>query len=343
MKEALRSLLQRQDDAVLTGNRRLLRTVYARRGSMDAFRHAVARQQFLRAWQKVRGVRFEQARVGLRTPRIKFHGQDEVRVTAVVSESFRYHSLRDGAPQEAFGLGTRRWYTLQREQGGWRIRAEDYTDPLDQDTRIPGEALPQEAAHVPLQNLQASVNASTAEKAVAYADTYCGAATGCGNGGRYNPRYDDFNGEGGDCTNFVSQSLRAAGLRQSDAWAWDAAKGDGTRAWSNADGLVDYLLESGRGSLVARGTYAGLTRPRPDGAPAPITQIGPGDIIGYRERGRVVHLGLVVGRSSTGYVLVDTHTADRYHVPWDIGWDRSARFLLIKLHYPMQAPSAQPD
>jgi hypothetical protein len=339
VKDALRTLLQRQDDAVLTGNRRLLRTLYTRRRSLYAFRHSLARQQFLRAWQRARGVRFQRALVELRTPRIKFRGQDEVRVTAVVSESFTYRSFRGAAPEEVFGLGTRRWYTLQREGTHWRIRTEDFTDPLDQDTRIPGEALPQEGGTAPLKNAPAAALGSAAEKSVHYADTYCGAATGCGNSGRYNPRYYDFNGEGGDCTNFVSQALRAAGFRQTGAWAWDAAKSDGTRSWSNADGLVDYLLASGRGHLIARGTYAGLTDPRPDGSPAPIMQVAPGDIIGYRERGNVVHLGLVVGRSATGYVLVDTHTADRYHVPWDIGWDRSTRFLLIKMQYPEQAPA----
>ncbi|MDA8345462.1 MAG: amidase domain-containing protein [Thermaerobacter sp.] len=333
VKDALQALLSRQDDAVLRTNERALRTVYTRSGSTDALRHARARQEFLHAWQAARRVKIEGVTVELRTPAIKFSGKDRVRVTAVVSEAFRYRQQQRDAQQEVFGLGTRRWYVLQKERG-WRIRSEDYTDPLDQDTRIPGEAMPAVNTRELAQVEPPHVILPAAERAVRYADTYCGAAPGCGNGRRYNPRYNDFNGEGGDCTNFVSQSLRAAGFRQTGKWSWDAGKGDGTRAWSNADGLADYLVGSGRAQVVGSGTYTALTHPLHNGSPAPISRLAPGDIIGYRERGRIVHLGLVVGRSPSNYVIVDTHTADRFHVPWDIGWDRSTRFVLLKLRYP---------
>ncbi len=334
VKDSLRSLLRQQDDAVLRRDRRGLRTIYVQVGAGDALRHARARMHFLQAWQAARGVKIEGASVDLRTPAIRFLGKDRVRVTAFVSENFRYRSARGPALQQAFGLGTRRFYVLRKERF-WRIQAEDYTDPLDQDTRIPGEAMPAAPASRELAHRGQSVLPSlSALRAVRYADNYCGGAPGCGNDRRYNPRYNDFNGEGGDCTNFVSQTLRDAGFRQTGEWAWDARKGDGTRAWSNAEGLVAYLLDSGRAQRIGGGTYEDVTTPGQDGSPTPIARLVPGDIIGYREQGRIVHLALVVGLSPTDYVLVDSHTADRYHVPWDIGWDRRTRYVLLKLRYP---------
>lgn len=336
VKDALRGLLQRQDDAALGADESTLPPIYTRQGSGDAHRHMLARRGFLRAWQKARRLKIDGVRVDLRTPGVKFHGADQVRVTAVVSEEFHYKEAGLDGGREAFGVGTRRWYVLRREDGHWRIRAEEYTDPLDQDTRIPGEAIPETGARTALS---APVEPSVAPRAVQYADTYCGAATGCGNGGRYNPRYNDFNGEGGDCTNFISQSLRAGGFRPSGEWAWHAAKSDGTRAWSNAEGLYDYLTGSGRGQLVASGTFSTLARA--DGVHgSPISRMKPGDVIAYRERGKIVHLAIATARSAGGYLLVNSHTADRYHVPWDIGWDRSTRFLLVHVNYPAERRSA---
>ncbi len=339
VKDALHGLLQRQDAAALGADERSLPPIYTRQGSGDAHRHMLARKGFLRAWQSARRLKIEGARVDLRTPGVKFHGADEVRISAVVSEEFQYKEAGvDGVP-EAFGVGTRRWYVLRREDGHWRIRAEEYTDPLDQDTRIPGEVLPETGARPALSAPVQPSPRPTAAPAVEYADAYCGAATGCGNGGHYNPRYNDFNGEGGDCTNFISQSLRAGGFRPSGEWAWHAAKSDGTRAWSNAEGLYYYLTGSGRGHLVASGTYSALAR-ADDVHASPISRVRPGDVIAYRERGKIVHLAIATARSAGGYLLVNSHTADRYHVPWDIGWDRSTRFLLVHLNYPGERRTA---
>lgn len=343
VKRLLWDDLRREDEAILHGDEVRLRNVYALPEAADALRHALARRDFLRAWQGARGVHIDQVGVDLRTPGIRFVGGGGIRVSAIVSEEFRYHHLDGAARFGRFGLGTRRFYLLERAGGRLRIRLEDYTDPLDQDTRIPGEALPslQQTHRVAVLG-GGPKHGTAAAQAVHYADSYCGAAPGCGNDRRYNPRFGDFNGEGGDCTNFISQTLRAAGLRKTDHWAWDPRKHDGTRAWSNAQALIDYLEASGRGSVFASGTYSDLmqsTRRFPSGA---LGAVRPGDVIGYSERGRIVHLALVVGRDPSGYVLVNSHTADRFHVPWDIGWDRTTHFHLVRVHYPkVPAPVVQ--
>lgn len=339
VKQALLAVIRQQDNALLRGDAARLRRVYVLPEATEALRHAMARRDFLHAWQATRRVRIDAVSVDLRTPGIKFTATGRVRVSAVVSEDFSYHHSGRPDAEARFGLGTRRWYVLRRVGSAWRIGSEEYTDPLDQDTRIPGEALP--AQDPAISGGVASgtrVPAPAGMAAVTYADRFCGAAPGCGNQQRYNARYGDFNGEGGDCTNFISQTLRAGGFRPTASWYWDTAKHEGTRAWSNAEGLVAYLEATGRGEIVASGTYESLTRTSPRFPATPLALVGPGDIVAYRERGRVVHLAVVTGRDPSGYLLVNSHTSDRFHVPWDIGWDRSTRFHLVRLNYPVRAP-----
>jgi len=54
----------------------------------------------------------------------------------------------------------------------------------------------------------------------------------------YNPEYRDFTGQGGDCTNFVSQCLYAGGLNLSSAWK------PYTNAWYSVHPLRNYLINN---------------------------------------------------------------------------------------------------
>jgi hypothetical protein len=78
---------------------------------------------------------------------------------------------------------------------------------------------------------------------------------------------------------------------------------------------------------MARGTYSQVYQTA--------YKLIPGDVIAFVEKGKVVHMVLVTGADSKGYPLVNTHTTDRYHVPWDLGWnDSDIKFILIKMNYP---------
>lgn len=38
-------------------------------------------------------------------------------------------------------------------------------------------------------------------------------------------------------------------------------------------------------------------------------------------------------QDSHGYLLVNSHTTDRYHIPWNLGWgDNQIRFFLIHIN-----------
>jgi hypothetical protein len=56
----------------------------------------------------------------------------------------------------------------------------------------------------------------------------------------YNPDYLDFNSVGGDCQNFVSQSLLARGMKQNDSWFYNAG-GAHSESWGYAPSFDTYL------------------------------------------------------------------------------------------------------
>lgn len=76
----------------------------------------------------------------------------------------------------------------------------------------------------------------------------------------YNPAYPNFNGQGGDCTNFVSQALYAGGINQtSQIWNgwWISPSNHGT-AWTAVEALDDMILQGpSSGSGGPRGYNAG--------------------------------------------------------------------------------------
>lgn len=336
VRTSVQALWQRLDDAAATGDAAALPPLFdlqtaAGRASL---KHAQARLAFVQAWARARGVRWLTPRVSVRTPAIRFQGQTEVRVTAIISEGWAYtYGGPAAGPATDFGIGREHYMTLEDTPTGWKIAQDWFTDPLDQDTRIPGPAVPQTPIPpavrvVPSPRVPVAPTISprgyNRAGAVRYADTYCGAAPGCGNHGRYNPRFFDYNTDGGDCTNFVSQALNVGGgLVRNPTWTFDGRTGEGTAAWVKAPALLGYLVDTGLARVIARGRYSQVA--------GSVGDLSPGDIIGYIEGGKVVHLALVVGFDPHGYALVDSHTADRYDVPWDIGWDRGASFILVHI------------
>lgn len=161
------------------------------------------------------------------------------------------------------------------------------------------------------------------EAAVAYADRYCGVAVPESTG-RYNQRYRDFTFLGGDCTNFVSQVLadrQAGGLPADPGWSY--RNGNPTLAWVQADAFVRHMLQTGRVRRLHRGTIAEVD--------PSLGRLLPGDLIAVEEKGAIEHLMVVVGKDRQGVPLVDSHSADRYHVPWDLGGDPGTVFWLLEV------------
>jgi hypothetical protein len=147
--------------------------------------------------------------------------------------------------------------------------------------------------------------------AAAYADTYWST---------YNPQWPSYATSGGDCTNFVSQSLDAGGIamRPNPPYSGTAAwfmRGTPTNpnpstSWINANDNSTFLGASLPATKV--GTYTGLgpTVTQASGA-------SQGDVISYDWNGDGVvdHQAVVV--TSDGQ-SVDAHTNNRYHAYWTL-------------------------
>ncbi|MCA1075626.1 amidase domain-containing protein [Clostridium bowmanii] len=174
--------------------------------------------------------------------------------------------------------------------------------------------------------------------AVKYADKYCGVPWASGSSTKYNKKYTNYTGNGGNCTNYVSQSIgdiEGGGLPLDSIWNCTYKKyggAEGSSAWVNADAFKKYLLYSGRGKLLGKGTFAQLISPLPGYPCGAVQKLDIGDVICYAKGSDIDHFALVTGFDSHGYPLVNSHTIDRYHVPWDLGWgDKNINFYLIHI------------
>lgn len=315
----------------------------AQRPSRIALDQENRRTSYLNTWAEKRGMKVTYTDGSIRIVRINISG-DEAKVsllqTLLVSYIYPSSSV---LPPQSFGVGTRHGLTLKKVDGKWHVLREWYLDPLDDNQNM-----------IPVLSFASSLNEEgivddevsptqggwkrkryNREQAVQYANKYAGAAAMAGNNHRYNQKYFDYTYIGGDCTNFASQALgdpeEGGGLPMSSTWAYRYKQG-GTVAWVRTDSFKNFLLYSGYAKLVARGSYDEIAKPTKKFPETALAQLQPGDLIAYELNGDVDHFSIVTARDAKGYVLVNTHTADRYHVPWDLGWDRKTKFLLIKMN-----------
>ncbi|MDF2881388.1 MAG: hypothetical protein K0R54_1945 [Clostridiaceae bacterium] len=303
-----------------------------------ALEHEIKRVKYLNQWSDQRDITFGKIESSVRINKIYPKGKV---MKIALQESYKFEYTYNGdenSTVNCFGVGIRHTASLTKKNDKWVIYNDWYTDCFEDALHnftisIPNLPLPIHSI------LDRSHEASylrrpfyDRQKAVAYADKYCGAAWGSGNNFKYNKKYSDYNGAGGDCTNFISQVLgdkeEGGGMPIGGGWT------SGSHAWSNADGLKNFLIYSGRGSVISVGTYKDLTKPTealPNGA---VGKLKLGDLVAYEKgRGNIDHFAVITGFDSHGYPLVNSHTTDRYHVPWDLGWgDSKIRFFLIHIN-----------
>lgn len=301
-----------------------------------AYEHELRRIHYVTSWAKNRNIRFTDMYTDFRIISSE-KTSDSVWIYAVETMNAKY-DYYDGI-DNFFGIGIRHAIQMVQKDGKWLIRKDWYTDPLDEDTAVPN-VTPASGLYVEFNSQPAvtkTYNISGAkeytkgytynrEKAINYADLYNGGAYLTEKMHRYNQKYPDYTGVGGDCTNFVSQCLgdpeEGGGLPQDYIWFFNGKSG--SRAWVQADSLANYLLYSGKGSLVARGKFNEVQ--------SYLKQLMPGDLIAYEEKKDVVHFAIITGFNNKSVPLVNSHTSDRYHVPWDLGWDKNTVFWLIHIN-----------
>ncbi|WP_339159140.1 amidase domain-containing protein [Paenibacillus sp. FSL W8-0186] len=302
--------------------------------SKHALHNEVNRTNYLNEWAIKRAIKLVKANSEIRIVRLRT-SKDTAKISLVHSLKVDYTYTNKNVPVQSFGIGTEHYLTLKKLDDDWKVHKEWYLDPLDEN---PNKIAVTDDGTSPSVNYrQQPVDGKKYRRAraVEYANKYAGTAWGAGNNHRYNRKYADYSGKGGDCTNFASQAVgdekEGGGLPMTGSWRYFAKKG-GSEAWIRTDSFYNFLIYSGYGKLLARGHFRDIIAPSakyPDGA---ISHIQPGDLIGYIISGSDVdHFSIVVGFDDYGYPLVNSHSADRYRVPFDLGWDQYTKYLLVHI------------
>jgi len=308
--------------------------VHGHKTSDFAMRQEFKRAEYLQAWSEKRGIRFIDAKSNIRIIRIKFEG-DLARISLVQSLKLQYAYLHSNAPAQSFGIGTRHALTLKKGDHGWLLYKEWYLDPLEENPNlIPVTSDGSKLPFVPNEPVMPPDNKYNRKRALAYANKYAGIAWGAGNHHRYNRNYKDYTGQGGDCTNFASQVIgdpkEGGGLPMTSAWRYHFGK-EGSESWVRTDSFHHFLIRSGYGKMIASGAFRDIVKPTSKFPHGAVSKLLPGDLIAFVMHGDVDHFSVVVGFDHQGYPLVNSHTADRYRVPFDLGWDKYTQYLLIHI------------
>lgn len=328
-EQILHNMFEKRDGILLNGTTDDLKAMYklSERNSRWAYELEIKRADYLKDWGARQGVQFKSIDSFIEIKRVKKVGRGYA-FYAVVSTKYVYAYEDAPETENMFRIGT--YHSLDLipgdTEGSWIITREWYLDPFQDSLNHKTFAGDEVKQFVLSQTARDFSGISELRiKAVQYADRWAGAASDGENGYGYSPDYPNYSGRGGDCSNYVSQVLHEGGFKTGGGWTYSGNAG--SRSWCNASGLAGYLIWSGRGYTIIKGTYSQVYKEA--------YKLIPGDVIAYQEKGKIVHNAFVTGADSKGYPLVNTHTTDRYHVPWDLGWnDSDIKFILIKMNYP---------
>lgn len=341
----IQSVYDERCGAFVSGDWKGLKQYYDRSKKYGqwSFEHEVKRMKYLNDWSQERGIKFTDIRSQIYLNKIT---QQDGIYSVSLAEIYKFDYVYKADINETvntFGTGVRHTVGLVKKDNIWLISKDWYTDFL------------QEALHtyrgiyigkdyegtVTASNIQIKAQKYDRQKAVQYADKYCGIAWGSGNNFKYNPKYKDYNGIGGDCTNYVSQCIsdkeEGGGIPFDNIWYAAFSKYNkalGSSAFVNTDVFWNYILYSGKGRLIKKGTYKELTKPIEGHPIGVIDGIEVGDLLCYEKNSRINHFSIVTAKDSKGYPMINSHTNDRYHVPFDFGWGEDiAKFHLIHITY----------
>ncbi|OAB38812.1 hypothetical protein PMSD_07360 [Paenibacillus macquariensis subsp. defensor] len=301
--------------------------------SSYAYQHEKNRVNYLNEWAKKRSITLVDAKSDIRLVRVK-KKVDTATISLVQSLQISYDYPNKIVPTQSFGVGTRHFITLHKVNGKWMIYKEWYLDPLDENPNkiamTPDGIAP---SFISTREMSKSKKYNRT-RAINYANKYAGVAWGAGNNHRYNNKYRDYTSQGGDCTNFASQVIgdkEAGGLPLTNMWRYNERSG-GSERWVRTDSFSNFILRSGYGESVSSGDFEHIISPTPKYPDGALSHIQAGDLIGYIIQGNDVdHFSIVVGYDAYGYPVVNSHTADRYRVPFDLGWDENTKYILIHI------------
>ncbi|MCB2289002.1 amidase domain-containing protein [Clostridium sp. CS001] len=323
----IEQVFQSRNKAILSGDLELIKSFYNMKTKYGvwAYEHEKRKVDYIRNWQEKQGIKFIDIAPTVIIKKIK-DSPDNFSVYLLCSTEYKY--VYDDQPEveNISRIGTYHVLQLTNKDGSLIISKEWYKDPFADSLYLDNTKADSIKSYILSQSKR---DLSTINKrrqgAIIYADKYCGAASTSEHEYMYNKKYRDYNSQGGDCANFASQVLFEGGnFKKNHSWNYD--KAGATGAWVNADIFKRYMINSGRASVIAYGSYDKVYKAS--------YKLLPGDFVAYEKKNDITHISVVTGADSRGYSLVSCHNSDRNKVPWDLGFsDKSIKFWLVKVHY----------
>ncbi len=321
--DEVRFIFMEKSAAILREDKEILQSFYDKniRNSSWAFEHELKKMKYLHKWSEKQGIKFIEIKPTVVIKRASEKGEGYA-LNLSVSTNYKY-AYENEDIINSFRIGTYHSMDIVKREEGWIIKREWYTDPFADSLHIDEINTEASREYILSQNPKDFSNLLERRvQAVEYADDYCGASKESDL--TYNKKYKNYNSLGGDCANFASQILFEGG-RFSKTYTWNYKK-DGSKAWVNAQAFKNYMVYSGRASVVAHGDYNKVYKAA--------YKLSPGDFVAYEKNGKVTHISVVTGADSKGYTLVNSHNTDRYRVPWDLGWsNKGIKFWLVHVHF----------
>ncbi|MDF2532902.1 MAG: hypothetical protein K0Q65_2483 [Clostridia bacterium] len=323
----VRSMFQNRNIAIINGDIELIKSMYDTNTKYGtwAYEYELRKVKYLHKWEQKQGVKFTEINPTIVFRSIKDKG-DKISINLLCSTEYKY--VYEGSPGEvnSFRIGTYHVLDLVEQAEDWIVAKEWYKDPFGDSLNL--ERIDSGSIKEFILSQKQREFSDIGERrmgAIEYADRYCGAASEEQFNFKYNKAYRNYNSQGGDCANFASQVLHEGGkFKKTSSWGYD--RSGATSSWVNADSFKSYMLNSGRASLIAHGSYEKVYKAS--------YKLLPGDFIAYEKKGDITHISVVTGADSKGYTLVSCHNTDRNRVPWDLGWSNSSiRYWLVRVHY----------
>ena len=326
---------------LMTGDWKELKQHYdiSRKYAQWSFEHEAKRMKYLADWSNSRGIKFTDVNSKVDLKKVRKKGDMEL-LSITETYSFDYIYEDDlNAQINNFKVFLRHSVGLVYKDNKWLIARDWYSDCFENALgSYSGIHIGREGDNPP-EELETSVlleegklQKYNRKKAAEYADKYWF---------NYNIKYKDCNGIGGDCTNYVSQCIgdkeEGGGIAFDRTWFCVYPKhgrAEGSRAFVNTDAFKGYLVYSGRGRVIKRGDFDEVTKPTNDSPIGAAGKLQVGDLICYEVKGQIDHFSIITAIDSKGYPMINSHTVERYHVPFDLGWQGPRiKFHLIRIAY----------
>ncbi|ONI39870.1 amidase domain-containing protein [Candidatus Epulonipiscium fishelsonii] len=324
-KLVLEQILSDRNNYILQKDATNLKALYDLdiKSSLYAYEHEAIKIKYLKEWASKQGIQFEAIDSNVKLRKVRNRGNDLFGMTTNVCTTFTYSYINEPEVKTVFKLGTSHYLHLKKSEDKYIIIKEWYTDPFADSLKLKKQ--PEDLTkYIISQSKPDYTPNERTKKAIEYAHKHCGIGEG-ENMFKYNlKKYMDCNPIGGDCANFASQIMfEGGGFEKNKTWNYS---NEGTKAWVNAQGFTNYIIESGRGRCIDKGSYEKIYKSS--------FKLRPGDFVAYEKNDRITHVSTVTGIDNKGYPLVTCHNTDRLLVPYDLGWSNSnITFHLIDVYY----------